>query len=416
MSPKRLIAIGLLCAAPPVLAQRPPPSLGTAASFAVLAPAVTSSGPTIVTGNLGGNSIHGFPPGVVLLGTTLHNGEIAGPLRDAAAAYDDLAGRTCNRAVGGDNLSPGIYCATPFTSQDPLTLDANGDPNAVWIFRLSAGLTTPPASAIRVINGGWEGNVFWQVDGFAVLGNGAVFIGNILASKGITLGAGANLSGRALVLDGSVTLSGNRVTLCCHNIIITNPSVISATEALPFKESFTQSGAITPVAFRLASGVLPAGLTLGAGGTLSGTPTQTGTFPITVQATDSTPCAGTSGTYILTVGCPLITISPETLPPPQNGVPYFQTLTVNGGTPPYTFAVTGGRLPDGLALTPDNGAAALTATLSGTAAFTEGFVVRITVTDAAGCVAIPAISPWGLVALSVILVLFGVKLVRDGGS
>src|SRR4051812_32378600 len=133
MSSKSLIVIGLICAARPVLAERPPPSLGTAASFAVLASTVTNSDSTVVTGNLGGKSIHGFPPGVVLLGTTLH--DIDDPLRDAAAAYNDLATRTCNGAVGGDNLPPGVYCATPFTSQNTLTLDANGDPNAVWIFR-----------------------------------------------------------------------------------------------------------------------------------------------------------------------------------------------------------------------------------------------------------------------------------------
>src|SRR3954447_9625463 len=108
MSSKSLIVIGLLCAARPVLAERLPPSLGTAASFAVLAPTVTSSGSTVVTGNLGGKTIHGFPPGVVLLGATLH--DIADPLRDATAAYNDLAGRTCKGAVEGDNLLPGVYC------------------------------------------------------------------------------------------------------------------------------------------------------------------------------------------------------------------------------------------------------------------------------------------------------------------
>src|SRR3954471_22291060 len=102
MPSKHLIAIGLLCAARPLLAQRPPPSLGTAASFAVLASTVTTSGPTVVTGNLGGHSIAGFPPGVVLLGTTI--GGIAAPLHDSAAAYDDLAARPCDHLMQGDNL------------------------------------------------------------------------------------------------------------------------------------------------------------------------------------------------------------------------------------------------------------------------------------------------------------------------
>src|SRR5438270_6039314 len=207
MPSKRLIAIALVCAARPVLAQRPPPSLGTAASFAVLAPAVTSSGPTVITGNVGGNSINGLPSGAVLLGTTLH--DIADPLRDAAAAYEDLRTRPCEQTLQGDGLAPHVYCAaTPFTLQGTLTLDAHNDPNAFWIFQLGAGLTTAPGAAVRVINGGWEGNVFWQVNGQAAIGEGTAFIGNILASKGIAFGTGATLSGRALVLDGGVTLSG----------------------------------------------------------------------------------------------------------------------------------------------------------------------------------------------------------------
>jgi hypothetical protein len=408
MSSRSLIVIGLLCAVRPVLAQRPPPSLGTAASFAVLAPTVTSSGPTVITGNLGGNTIHGFGPGVVLLGTMLRKGEIVAPLHDAAAAYDDLAARPCNREVGGVNLTPGVYCASPFTSNGPLTLDAGGDPNAVWIFQLSAGLTTPAGSAVRVINGGWDGNVFWQIEGTAILGKDTALIGNVVASKGVTFGTGASLAGRALVLDGAATLSNNRISLCCHNIIVTNPIETNSIEAAPFNERFTQDGAITPVTFALVSGALPAGVTLDEHGTLSGTPTQMGTFPITVQATDSTHCIGTSATYALTVACPLITISPETAPTPQNGVPYSLTLTVNGGTPPYTFAITAGSLPPGLTLAPKPGVSALTATISGTPAFSESVVAKITATDAAGCVAIPAISPWGLLALLFSVAVLGI--------
>src|SRR3954447_272647 len=131
MSPRGLIVIGLLCAARPVLAERPPPSLGTAASFAVLASTVTSSGSTVVIGNLGGHTINGFPPGVVLLGTTLH--DIADPLRDSATAYNDLRTRTCDQPLQGDDLAPHVYCsAAPFTLDGTLTLDAHGDPNAVW--------------------------------------------------------------------------------------------------------------------------------------------------------------------------------------------------------------------------------------------------------------------------------------------
>src|SRR3954453_10667189 len=240
MSSKSLIVIGLLCAARPVLAERPPPSLGTAVSFAVLASTVTSSGSTVVTGNVGGNTIHGFPPGVVLLGTTLH--DIADPLRDAAAAYNDLRTRTCDQPLQGDGLAPHVYCsAAPSALDGTLTLDAHNDPNAVWIFQMRAGFTSAAGSAVRVINGGWEGNVFWQVNGEAVLGDRTAFIGNVIASKGITFNAGASLSGRALVLDGAATLSGNNISLCCKQIGVRNPANPSATANTTFSETFTSS-------------------------------------------------------------------------------------------------------------------------------------------------------------------------------
>src|SRR3954452_4173320 len=248
MSSKSLIVIGLLCAARPVLAERLPPSLGTAASFAVLAPTVTSSGSTVVTGNVGGNTTHGFPPGVVILGTILH--DINDPLRDAAAAYEDLRARTCDGSLQGDGLAPHVYCsATLFTLDGTLTLDAHGDPNAVWIFQMRAGFTAAPGSAVRVINGGWEGNVFWQVNGEAVLGDRTAFIGNVIASKGITFNAGASLSGRALVLDGTATLSGNNVSLCCKQIEVRNPANASATANTQFTAVFRQTGATAPFTF-----------------------------------------------------------------------------------------------------------------------------------------------------------------------
>jgi hypothetical protein len=300
MPSKSLIAIGLLCAARQVLAQRPPPSLGTAASFAVLGSTVTSSGPTVVTGNLGAKSISGFPSGVVLLGTTLR--DIADPLRDAANAYEDLRGRTCEQPLQGDGLASHVYCsATPFTLQGTLTLDAHGDPNAVWIFQLGAGLTTAAGSAVRVINGGWEGNVFWQVGGQALLGEQSTLAGSIIASGGILMRDGASLSGRALVLNGAVTLSASYVSICCRSIAVINPAASTASVLQPFNVRFTQAGGSAPVAFTVAAGTLPPGLTLGTDGTLSGMTSQSGVFPLTVRATDGSHCAGSSAVYVLVV-------------------------------------------------------------------------------------------------------------------
>jgi hypothetical protein len=377
MSSKSLIAIGLLCAARPVLAEHPPPSLGNAASFAVLASTVTSSGPTVVTGNLGGKTIHGFPQGVVLLGTTIH--DIDDPLHDTAAAYEDLSTRTCDGSLQGHFLAPHIYCSTsPFTLEGTLTLDAHNDPNAVWIFQICAGFTADPGSAVRVINGGWEGNVFWQVNGQAVIGEGVAFIGNILASKGITFNAGASLSGRALVVDGAVTLSGNNVSLCCKQIEVFNPLNSSATVNTAFIETFTQKGGTAPVTFSLASGTLPVGFELTANGTLSGKTSQLGTFPITVRAADATHCTGTSATYVLTVSA---VCAPITITNPVNtrgiaGVYFKEKFEQTRAVEPFTF--TASNLPKGLTIEADG-------TLHGVPTQTGVFPITVAVTGANNC-------------------------------
>jgi len=375
MPSRSLIAIGLLCAALQVLAQPPPPAFGPAASFAVLASTVTSSGPTVVTGNLGGNTIHGFPPGVVLLGAPLH--DIHDPLRDAAAAYEDLQTRTCDGSLQGHFLAPHVYCSTsPFTLEGTLTLDAHNDPNAVWIFQMCAGFTAAPGSAVRVINGGWEGNVFWQVNGQAVIGEGVAFSGNILASKGITFNTGASLSGRALVVDGAATLSGNNVSLCCQQIVVFNPVTTSATVNVEFRETFTSS--VKPVTFSLESGTLPVGFELAANGTLSGKTSQLGMFPISVRATDAAHCTGTSATYVLTVSpvCAPITI---TNPVNDRGVAgvYFKAVFKQSRAVESVF-FTASNLPPGLTMEKDG-------TLHGVPTQTGVFAIVVAVTGADGC-------------------------------
>src|SRR6476469_7561486 len=149
-------------------AQSPaPPSIGDADSFAVLGgSSVTSTGSTVVTGNLGvspGTTISGSP--TVKIGATYRNDSVARQAqRDATSAYSDLASRTCTKTLttdlGGLALGPGVYC---FTSTAQLTgtliLDAANDPNAAWIFRIGTTLTTATNSSAHVINAGYENNI-----------------------------------------------------------------------------------------------------------------------------------------------------------------------------------------------------------------------------------------------------------------
>ena len=200
------------------------PVLGSAKSFAVLGGStVTNTGATIVQGDLGvspGLAITGFPPGIVIGGTTRAGDAVALQAQtDTAAAYDALGAEACSvdltgRDLGGLTLVPGVYC---FSSSAQLTgalvLDAGGRADAVFVFKIASTLTTASNASVRVINGGNECGVFWQVGSSATLGTTTTFAGSVLALASITLTTGATVSGRTLARTGAVTMDTNAVSL-----------------------------------------------------------------------------------------------------------------------------------------------------------------------------------------------------------
>ncbi len=200
------------------------PDLGTAESFAVLgASTVTNTGPTIVTGDLGvspGTAITGFPPGIVIGGTIHAADAVADEAQtDTTTAYNNLAGQACDfnltgQDLGGLTLVPGVYCFSSSAQlTGALTLDGEGDPDAVWVFKIGSTLTTASNSSVVLINGAQNCNVFWQVGSSATLGTETTFIGNILALASITLTTDATVSGRALAQNGAVTMDSNEVAI-----------------------------------------------------------------------------------------------------------------------------------------------------------------------------------------------------------
>jgi hypothetical protein len=191
--------------------------------FSVLAGStVTNTGPTVVSGNVGvspGTAVTGFPPG--LAGGSIHKADgAAGNAQSAlTAAYLDAAGRSGGTPVAGDlvgkTFTAGVYKSTSSLAvSGDVTLDAQGNSAAVFIFQISSTLTTASGSHIVLANGANACNVFWQVGSSATLGTNSVFKGNILALTSITVTTGVNLQGRALARNGAVTLDADVITGC----------------------------------------------------------------------------------------------------------------------------------------------------------------------------------------------------------
>ena len=238
-----------------------PIALGAAARFAVLSTTgVTNTGATNITGDvgaspIGGAAITGF--GTVALTGTIYTTDATGPtdhpytvsvsllsqaIGDLTTAYGDAAGRSLNAIgvegnIGGRTLYPGLYKSTgalEITSGD-LTLDAQGDANAVWIFQIASGFNMADSRHVILANNASESNIFWQVGTLASFGSACIMKGTILAGTSCTWVTGSTLDGRALANNGNVTLQANTIVRPTIPTVFTNPTTVDLGTAATFR-------------------------------------------------------------------------------------------------------------------------------------------------------------------------------------
>ncbi len=244
-------------------------------SFAVLAGStVTNTNPSVITGNVGvspGTAVVGFfPPGVVVGGTIhINDGVAAQAQADLTTAYNVLANRPptddlTGQDLGGLTLGPGVYSFdTSAQLTGDLTLDAGGDPDAVFIFVIDSTLTTAPGARVLLEDGAVGANVYFVVGSSATLDSSTEFVGNIYALTSITLVTSASIDcGAALARNGAVTLDNNVISICPLAAVVigdelddsASDTAVAVGAAI---DAFVDGGGTLPFAFQVLDLLTP---------------------------------------------------------------------------------------------------------------------------------------------------------------
>ena len=248
-------------------------------------------------------------------------------------------------------------------------------------------VTINPASLVS----GTQGAIYnVQLDATGATGNISYNVSVGTLPNGVTLSASGLLSGAATengVFNFTVTATdannctGQKaysLTITCPTITVA-PTPPNGSVGNAYNHTFNATGNVGPYGYTVTAGALPAGLTLAPAGTLTGTPTTTGTFNFTIRAGNAGGCSGENSFAVTIIACQTINIVQPSLPDATVGTAYNVQLNVNGGVGPYSWSLPAGVLPNGLSLT----AAGL---LVGTPTQAGNFAVSIRATDVNGCI------------------------------
>ena len=302
------LGLSIMVAAPGAYAAQGPVGLGTAKSFAVLAGSgITNTGPTTITGNVGTfptTSETGFGS-VTLIGTN-HRGDAVtqGAKSSLVTAYNDAAGRTPVTNVpvelGGSTLLAGVYTSPTFGLTGTLTLDAKGNPDAMFIFQAGSTLITESNSRVELRGSADPCNVVWQVGSSATFKTATHFVGDVLAYTSITAQTTATFQGRLLARNGAVTLDTNVITAANCAASVPAPTGTPPKATKP-------GGVHSPGTIARHGGGSPTGTSTPATGSGPGTPGKlvTDRFGTPVPPTHL-PHTGVPTFALVTVGCALL--------------------------------------------------------------------------------------------------------------
>ncbi|GLQ50832.1 putative Ig domain-containing protein [Dyella flava] len=284
--------------------------------------------------------------------------------------------------LSGTPTQPGNYTFT-------LTVTDHSGGSGPYVVTQNYTLTVSPATITvsGTVNGGTVGaqyNTSFSASGGVAPYTYALASGGILP-PGMTLSSAGAFSGTptaagtftfTVVATDHNNETGSApytMTIAAPTLTLSPATLQNATAETAYSVSFTTTGGTQPYHYQLVAGALPPGLSLNSSGTLSGTPTSTGPFTMSISVVDSSTGIGApftkTNTYTLNIGAPTITITPNSLPGAQVAAAYSEQLSANGGDGSYSYTVSSGALPAGLTLS-TSGLLSGTPTSAGSSSFT----------------------------------------------
>jgi hypothetical protein len=297
--------------------------LGRAGTYAVLTGAsvgntVSAVGAphTTLRGDLGikaSTQPTGFPPGVVTGATHVGNAAAAGAHAHLVGAYDEVAGRPGGTPLAGDlagvTLAPGLH-STPaaVANTGTVTLDAGGDPDAVFVMKVGGALTMAAGAQVTLAGQARASRVFWQVGGAAAVGAGGRFAGTLMALDAVAMGAGTQVNGRAMSRNGAISLDANEFYSAPPVVTLDGGPVATTTDTTPTISGTTDQPGVDAVTVTVAGQTLVATASEEAWSVTSGL-LANDTYPVVASVTDGSGNRS-SATQALTVDTvlPVVTL------------------------------------------------------------------------------------------------------------
>jgi hypothetical protein len=399
-----LLVCGLASAPSAFAASTPTVNLGQAAGYAVISGAsMANTGESTVRGDIGAPAAaSGFGPGVGVLDGTMQVGSADAPAyNDFLAAYGEAqsrAGGTALPVPPGVTLTPGLYsgaAAVAIPAWDIVTLNAGGNPNAVFVIQVNGALSLGAGAQVKLTGGAQASNVFWVVNGAFSVGAGAQFAGTALAATTGTVGAGSLVNGRVLA-ETAVTTDSDEFYSAPPTMTLDGGATQDINNSTPTISGTTNVGTAGVVIVTVAGQTLTAPVQSDGTWSLSPAILANGTYTVQALTTDGAKNVG-SASQQLTIDTvpPLITL--DGTPTVLTSDPTHRISGTSNAAPGALITVnvdaqTLSAVVDGTTITEAVGAQTLTAVVQSTgtwnvapAPMSKGSrTVTASVTDPAG--------------------------------